>query len=97
MTAQADLLIAAGIKVHVIYGADVAAELDAKRAIAQGTQTGQQVCFHKPDTAKPLFLMTAASGSRKESAPRVQRIDMGSRGVSQISYLASLRGEGHHH
>ncbi len=33
----ADELIAAGIKVHVIGGADVAAELDAKRAIAQGT------------------------------------------------------------
>jgi 2,4-dienoyl-CoA reductase (NADPH2) len=26
--------------VHVIGGADVAAELDAKRAIAQGTQLG---------------------------------------------------------
>ena len=34
----ADDLIAAGVKVHVIGGADVAAELDAKRAIAQGTQ-----------------------------------------------------------
>jgi len=34
----ADDLIAAGIKVHVIGGADVAAELDAKRAIEQGTQ-----------------------------------------------------------
>ncbi|MFC5743350.1 NADPH-dependent 2,4-dienoyl-CoA reductase [Dyella tabacisoli] len=34
----ADALIAAGIKTHVIGGADVAAELDAKRAIAQGTQ-----------------------------------------------------------
>ena len=32
----ADELIAAGMKVHVIGGADVAAELDAKRAIAQG-------------------------------------------------------------
>ncbi|MEP6899769.1 MAG: NADPH-dependent 2,4-dienoyl-CoA reductase [Rhodanobacter sp.] len=34
----ADELIAAGVKVHVIGGADVAAELDAKRAIAQGTR-----------------------------------------------------------
>ena len=34
----ADELIAAGLKVHVIGGADVAAELDAKRAIAQGTR-----------------------------------------------------------
>jgi 2,4-dienoyl-CoA reductase (NADPH2) len=34
----ADDLIAAGMTVHVIGGADVAAELDAKRAIAQGTQ-----------------------------------------------------------
>lgn len=35
----ADELITAGIvKVHVIGGADVAAELDAKRAIAQGTK-----------------------------------------------------------
>jgi 2,4-dienoyl-CoA reductase (NADPH2) len=33
----ADQLIAAGIPTHVIGGADVAAELDAKRAIAQGT------------------------------------------------------------
>jgi 2,4-dienoyl-CoA reductase (NADPH2) len=33
----ADELIAAGIPTHVIGGADVAAELDAKRAIAQGT------------------------------------------------------------
>ena len=34
----ADELRGAGIKVHVIGGADVAAELDAKRAIAQGTK-----------------------------------------------------------
>ena len=34
----ADALLAAGMTVHVIGGADVAAELDAKRAIAQGTQ-----------------------------------------------------------
>ena len=33
-----DALTAAGLKPHVIGGADVAAELDAKRAIAQGTQ-----------------------------------------------------------
>ncbi len=33
----ADELLAAGIKTHLIGGADVAAELDAKRAIAQGT------------------------------------------------------------
>ena len=34
----ADELIALGAKVHVIGGADVAAELDAKRAIAQATR-----------------------------------------------------------
>lgn len=34
----ADALIAAGRNVHVIGGADVAAELDAKRAIDQGTR-----------------------------------------------------------
>ena len=34
----ADELLAAGMKVHVIGGADIAAELDAKRAIAQGTE-----------------------------------------------------------
>jgi 2,4-dienoyl-CoA reductase (NADPH2) len=34
----ADALTAAGIKTHVIGGADVAAELDAKRAIDQGTR-----------------------------------------------------------
>ncbi|GAA0637391.1 NADPH-dependent 2,4-dienoyl-CoA reductase [Sporichthya brevicatena] len=32
-----DDLVAAGVSVHLIGGADVAAELDAKRAIAQGT------------------------------------------------------------
>lgn len=39
----ADELIAAGIKVHVIGGADVAAELDAKRAIAQGTLVASRI------------------------------------------------------
>ncbi|HUH29866.1 MAG TPA: FAD-dependent oxidoreductase, partial [Rhodanobacter sp.] len=34
----ADALLAVGMPVHVIGGADVAAELDAKRAIAQGTR-----------------------------------------------------------
>ncbi|AIF47851.1 NADPH-dependent 2,4-dienoyl-CoA reductase [Dyella japonica] len=34
----ADALTAAGIKTHIIGGADVAAELDAKRAIDQGTR-----------------------------------------------------------
>jgi 2,4-dienoyl-CoA reductase (NADPH2) len=34
----ADALIARGKNVHVIGGADVAAELDAKRAIDQGTR-----------------------------------------------------------
>jgi 2,4-dienoyl-CoA reductase (NADPH2) len=33
-----DELTAAGIKIHIIGGADVAAELDAKRAIDQGTR-----------------------------------------------------------
>ena len=32
-----DALRSAGVSVHLIGGADVAAELDAKRAIAQGT------------------------------------------------------------
>ncbi|WP_130618716.1 NADPH-dependent 2,4-dienoyl-CoA reductase [Dyella amyloliquefaciens] len=36
--ALADALIQAGIKPHIIGGADVAAELDAKRAIDQGTR-----------------------------------------------------------
>jgi len=36
--ALADALTAAGLKSHVIGGADVAAELDAKRAIDQGTR-----------------------------------------------------------
>jgi len=34
----ADALISTGVKVHIIGGADVAAELDAKRAIDQGTR-----------------------------------------------------------
>jgi 2,4-dienoyl-CoA reductase (NADPH2) len=36
--ALADELIALGTRVHVIGGADVAAELDAKRAIHQATE-----------------------------------------------------------
>ncbi|MGB8622253.1 MAG: NADPH-dependent 2,4-dienoyl-CoA reductase, partial [Paracoccaceae bacterium] len=36
--ALADALAAQGIRAHVIGGADVAAELDAKRAIDQGTR-----------------------------------------------------------
>jgi 2,4-dienoyl-CoA reductase (NADPH2) len=39
----ADELISAGLTVHVIGGADVAAELDAKRAIAQGTRLASQI------------------------------------------------------
>lgn len=35
-----DALAATGVQAHVIGGADVAAELDAKRAIAQGTRLG---------------------------------------------------------
>ena len=38
---QVDLL-AAGVQVHLIGGADEAAELDAKRAILQGTQLALQ-------------------------------------------------------
>lgn len=39
----ADQLIAAGVTVHVIGGADVAAELDAKRAIDQGTRLASTI------------------------------------------------------
>lgn len=39
----ADELIAAGLSVHVIGGADVAAELDAKRAIDQGTRLASAI------------------------------------------------------
>ncbi len=39
----ADALIAKGVSVHVIGGADVAAELDAKRAIDQGTRLAAQL------------------------------------------------------
>ena len=38
MRRLADELVTTGIEVHVIGGADVAAELDAKRAIKQGTE-----------------------------------------------------------
>ncbi len=34
-----DELVAAGVEAHLVGGADVAAELDAKRAIEQGTRT----------------------------------------------------------
>jgi 2,4-dienoyl-CoA reductase (NADPH2) len=36
-------LLAAGIKTHVIGGADVASELDAKRAIDQGSRLAAQL------------------------------------------------------
>jgi 2,4-dienoyl-CoA reductase (NADPH2) len=39
----ADELLAAGLTVHVIGGADVAAELDAKRAIAQGSLLASRI------------------------------------------------------
>ncbi len=41
--ALADALAARGVVVHVIGGADVAAELDAKRAIDQGTRLGARL------------------------------------------------------
>jgi 2,4-dienoyl-CoA reductase (NADPH2) len=36
-------LVAAGIPVHVVGGASVAAELDAKRAIDQGTRVAAAI------------------------------------------------------
>jgi 2,4-dienoyl-CoA reductase (NADPH2) len=39
----ADELASAGVRVHLIGGADVAAELDAKRAIAQGTRLAAEL------------------------------------------------------
>ena len=39
----ADALAGTGIAVHLIGGADVAAELDAKRAIDQGTRLACQL------------------------------------------------------
>ena len=36
-------LEAAGVKVHVIGGADVAVELDAKRAIKQGSELAAEI------------------------------------------------------
>ena len=39
----ADQLAGSGIDIHIIGGADVAAELDAKRAIEQGTRVGLQL------------------------------------------------------
>jgi 2,4-dienoyl-CoA reductase (NADPH2) len=39
----ADALTSHGQRVHVIGGADVAAELDAKRAIAQGTRLAAEL------------------------------------------------------
>jgi len=39
----ADALIAQGRSVHIIGGADVAAELDAKRAINQGTRLAAEL------------------------------------------------------
>ncbi|MCG8534358.1 MAG: hypothetical protein MI808_04615, partial [Pseudomonadales bacterium] len=39
----ADELQGRGVKVHLIGGADVAAELDAKRAIKQGSQIAAEL------------------------------------------------------
>ena len=39
----ADALQAAGLRAHVIGGADVAAELDAKRAIDQGSRLAAEL------------------------------------------------------
>ena len=39
----ADALSERGLTVHVIGGADVAAELDAKRAIRQGTEVAARI------------------------------------------------------
>ena len=36
-------LLKAGVSTHIIGGADVAAELDAKRAIAQGSELGARL------------------------------------------------------
>ena len=38
-----DPLTVAGVSTHVIGGADVAAELDAKRAIRQGTEVAASI------------------------------------------------------
>lgn|GEM_PF-6974757 len=44
------------------------------------------------------FEWQQAIESKKESAPQERRIDMGSGGeLNQMSYLASLRGEGRRH
>lgn len=43
MNDLAETLRAQGQSVHVIGGADVAAELDAKRAIAQGTRLAAEL------------------------------------------------------
>lgn len=45
-----------------------------------------------------LIHSAQASDAAKESAPQERRIDMGSGGeLNQMSYLASLRGEGRRH
>mgnify|MGYP006179710935 CR=1 FL=1 len=38
-----DELVAAGISAHLVGGADLAAELDAKRAIRQGTEVAAAI------------------------------------------------------
>ena len=50
-------LQAAGVAVHVIGGADVAVELDAKRAIDQGSRLAAALCSRAQSLASdgPLF------------------------------------------
>src|SRR5471030_826678 len=53
--------------------------------------------FRETQKRRRRCRLDSGVGEQKKKRPAVRRINMGSRGVSQISYLASLRGEGHHH
>lgn len=57
-------LQAAGCRVHLIGGADVAAELDAKRAIQQGTELATRL-----ETATPCAAQNATAGAAPAATP----------------------------
>ncbi|GAA4420242.1 NADPH-dependent 2,4-dienoyl-CoA reductase [Acidovorax lacteus] len=56
-------LLAAGVRVHLIGGADVAAELDAKRAIKQGTELAARIEVAAP--FQPAAAQAAAAAVAK--------------------------------
>jgi len=88
---QADL-VAAGCKVHLIGGADKAEELDAKRAIKQGTELamtlGQASALATSTPALPsqVLPVSSPSGPDKSSSRVYDTLN-----VSLVDHIATIR------